>query len=150
MRITPKMIQVVASGSLAIALVCTTTAAASTAADIQEKIIASKRSGNLVVTMTNEAGKFTPDENHFCVLFKAARPSAAIDLHEVSVGFRLLVGRIEEAPITASLKQNGANRYCGLVNLGPQYYRPASYYAFVHYVEVTGRKRSIRLFLAVR
>jgi hypothetical protein len=66
------------------------------------------------------------------------------------VDFRLLVGRIEEQPMTAHLSQNGEDRYCGDINLGPQYYRPASYYVFVRYIEATGKKNRTRLSLSVR
>jgi hypothetical protein len=62
----------------------------------------------------------------------------------------LLVGRIEERPLTAHLSPNGPDRYCGHIDLGPQYYRPASYFAFVRYTEQTGKKKSTRLSLTVR
>lgn len=125
-------------------------AAASAQEDVQEKTIASKRSGSLVVVMANEAGNLTPGENHFCVLFQNVSPSTAIDIQEVSVDFVLLVGRIEEAPLTAHLSPNGVHRFCGHMDLGRQYYRPASYYAFVRYAEATGKKKSARLPVAVR
>lgn len=125
-------------------------AAASTSVDVLDKTIASKRTGSVVIVLTNDTGKLTPGENHFCVLFQGGRPTRAGTIREVSVDFRLLVGRIQEEPITAHLGQNGADRYCGLINLGSQYYRPASYYAFVRYVEATGKKKSMRLLITVK
>ena len=124
--------------------------AASITADVPNKTIASKRTGSVVIALTNDAGRLKPGENHFCVLFQSGSPTRASDVGEVSVDFRLLVGRIEEKPVTAHLSQNGVDRYCGDINLGPQYYRPASYYAFVRYVGATGKKKSTRLFLTVR
>lgn len=150
MKVRSQLLRTAASCVFAILVLSATLAAASTAEDVQDKAIASKRSGNLVAIVTNKAGKLTPGENHFCVLFQSISPYTAIDVREVTVDFRLLVGRIEEAAITAHLSSIGAQRFCGRVDLGQQYYRPASYYAFVHYIEASGRKRSIRLHLAVK
>ena len=150
MKVTSKTIRPVTSRVLAIFVLGATFAIASTAEDVQEKTIASKRSGSLVVVMTNETGKLTPGENHFCVLFQSISPASAIDVREVTVDFRLLVGRIEEVPIVTQLSPNGVHRFCGRIDLGRQYYRPANYYVFVHYVEATGKKKSTRLSLAVR
>lgn len=125
-------------------------AAASTPEDAHEKTVTSTRKGSLVIALTNDTGKLTPGENHFCVLFQSVSPSTAIDIQEVSVDFTLLVGRIEEAPLTAHLSANGVFRFCGRIDLGRQYYHPASYYAFVRYVEATGKKTNVRLFFAVK
>jgi hypothetical protein len=100
--------------------------------------------------LTNDTGKLTPGENHFCVQFQSGSPTRAVDIREVSVDFRLLVGRIQEEPITAHLSRNHTDRYCGHIDLGSRYYQPSSYYAFVRYVEATGKKTSARLFLTVR
>ena len=150
MKVTSKTIRAATTCLFAIFVFGATLAAASTAEDVQEKTIASKRSGSLVVVMTNETGKLTPGENHFCVLFQTIIPSAAVEVTEVSVDFRLLVGRIEEAPLTAHLTPNGVQRFCGRIDLSRQYYRPANYYGFVHYIEANGRKRSMRLFVSVK
>lgn len=149
MKVRSKLLRTAASCVFAILVLSATLAGASTAEDVQDKTIASKRSGNLVVVVTNEAGKLTPGENHFCVLFQSISPSTAIDVREVTVDFRLLVGRIEEAPITAHLNSIGAQRFCGRIDLGRQYYRPSNYYVFVRCLEATGKKRSIRLFVSV-
>ena len=149
MKVKSKLIWT-ATSSLFVIFTLGETYAESIPEDHHEKTIASTRTGNLVIALTNDAGKFTPGGNDFCVLFQSSSSSAAIDIREVSVDFTLLVGRIHEAPITAHLIQNVADRYCGHIDLGPQYYRPASYYAVVRYVEVTGKKKSARLSLTVR
>ena len=105
---------------------------------------------SVVIALTNDTGKLTLGENHFCILFQRGSPAPADDIREVGVDFRLLVSRIKEEPITANLDQNGTDRYCGQINLGVQYYHPASYYAFVRYVEAAGKKKSARLFLTVK
>ena len=124
--------------------------AAPPAVDAPEKIIASRRIRNAAIVLTNDSGKLTPGENSFCVLFQTKETTSSVEVREVSVAFRLLVGRIEEKPITAQLSQEGVGRYCGRIDLGRQYYQPASYYAFVRYTENTGKKRSVRLSLTVR
>jgi hypothetical protein len=150
MKVKSKLIRTATSSLFVVLILGETFAVASTPEDVREKTIASRRTGNLVIALANDIGKLTPGENDFCVLFQSNSSSAAIDIREVSVDFTLLVGRIHEAPITAHLSQNGADRYCGHIDLGPQYYRPASYYAVVRYVEVTGKKKSARLSLTVR
>jgi hypothetical protein len=118
--------------------------------EISEKTIASKRTGSLVITLTNDSGKLTAGVNDFCALFQSRSPATAIDAQEIAVDFRLRVGRILEVPVTAHLSRNSVGRYCGQINLGQQYYRPANYYVLVRYVEVTGKKKSTGLSLAVR
>lgn len=150
MKVKSKLSRIATSCVFAIFVLGATLAAASTAEDVQEKTIASKRRGSLDVVIKNETGKLTRGENHFCVLFQSISPSTAIDIQEVSVDFRLLVGRIEEAPLTAHLSPSGVHRFCGRIDLGRQYYRPASYYAIVHYAEPAGKKISARLSVTVR
>ncbi len=150
MKVSSKVFRACACWLCAVLVVGGTLSVASHAAEIQEKTIATKRAGSMVITLTNETGKLTSGENHFCVLFQSAVPTDAIDIQDVTVDFRLLVGRIEEKPRTAHLSQSGAGRYCGLINLGLQYYSPSSYYAFVRYVDATGKKKSARLFLTVK
>jgi hypothetical protein len=150
MKAKSKMIRTAASYLFVMCILGEMFGAASTTVDVSDKTIASKRTGSIVIALTNDTGKLTPGENHFCILFQRGNPAPAGDIGEVSVDFRLLVGRIQEEPITANLDQNGADRYCGRINLGAQYYHPASYYAFVRYVEATGKKRSARLFLTVK
>ena len=60
------------------------------------------------------------------------------------------MGRIQEEPIKTDLTGDRAGRYCGHVNLGKQYYVPASYYVFVSYTDAGGRKKKERLLLSVK
>jgi len=60
------------------------------------------------------------------------------------------VGKIQEAPIKARLAEDQPGRYCGHVNLGKQYYVPASYYVFLLFTAVDHQKRKERLFLTVK
>ncbi|WP_263356597.1 hypothetical protein [Acidicapsa ligni] len=124
--------------------------AASPAVNVPDKTIATKRARNMSIVLTNDTGKLTRGENHFCVLFQGGNPTSVSNIQGVSVDFRLLVGRLQEEPTTAHLRQNGVNRYCGDITLGSKYYQPSSYYAFVHYVEATGKKKSARLHVTVK
>jgi hypothetical protein len=145
-----KMIQTATSYLFAMFILVEMLAAASTALDAPDKTIAAKRTSSVVIVLTNDTGMLTSGENHFCVLFQSRSPTPAEVIREVSIDFKLLVGRIQEAPITVHLNQNGADQYCGHINLGSQYYHPANYYALVRYVEATGKKKSSRLFLTVK
>ena len=149
MKVKSKLIWT-ATSSLFVIFILGEKYAASIPEGHNEKTIASTRTGNVVIALTNDTGKFTPGGNDFCVQFQSISSSPAINARDVSVDFTLLVGRIHEAPITAHLIQNGADRYCGRMDLGPQYYRPASYYAVVRYVEANGKKKNVRLSLTVR
>jgi hypothetical protein len=150
MNVQSKMIRTVTFYLSVMFILSETFAAASITVDVHEKTIASMTKGNLIIALTNETGKLMAGANHFCVLFQRRGSSPTIDIQEVSVAFTLLVGRIHEARITTLLDQNGPDRYCGQIDLGPQYYRPASYYAVVRYVEAAGKKKSARLSLTVK
>jgi hypothetical protein len=77
-------------------------------------------------------------------------PAASVDVNNVSIDFRLLVGRVVERPIMAQLAAMGTERYCGRIDLGRQYYSPSNYYVSVRYRDVTGKKKSTGLYLSVR
>src|SRR4030081_418509 len=143
MKAKSKMIRTATSFLLAMFILAEMSVAATV--DVPDKTIASKRIGSMVVVLANDTGKLIPGENHFCVVFQNSSPPRAADFREVSVDFRLLVGRLQEESIAAHLSQNGPDRYCGRINLAPQYYRPASYYAFVRYTEANREKKSTRL-----
>jgi hypothetical protein len=115
-----------------------------------EMTIASKRTKDLVVTITNADGRLRGGENSFCVVFNQRAEGKLAVVRNVRANFILLVGRIREEPIKGRLTQDRANRYCGQVNLGKQYYEPASYYAFVFYTDASGKKRKTRLFVTVK
>lgn len=111
--------------------------------------ITSKRARDVVITITTAEGRLREGQNAFCVLLQNKETREPLDVQNVSVDFTLLVGRIQEEPIRAHLAQDQPGRYCGHVNLGKQYYVPASYYAFVLYTGAGGKTRKERLFLTV-
>lgn len=115
-----------------------------------QAIVASKRTKDLIITITTSDGRLKGGENSFCVRFQKRETEELVDIQNVGVQFSLLVGRIQEDPTQAQLSGDGLGRYCGHVDLGMQYYVPASYYAFVLYVDAAGRKRKERLFFSIR
>jgi hypothetical protein len=115
-----------------------------------ELMVASKRTKDLVITITSADGRLKGGENSFCVVFHKRETEEPIDVQNVSIEFVLLVGRIQEKPIKGQLTENQLGRYCGQVNLGKQYFVPASYYAFVRYTDAAGKNRKQRLSLSVR
>ena len=115
-----------------------------------DKVIAARKTKHVVTTLVNKTGEFKGGVNGFCVLFTDPETKSALDFQSVRADFRLLVGRIEEVPITAGLSKEEAGRYCGQVDLGRQYYSPSSYYVFVSYIAATGKRKSTRLFVSVR
>ena len=115
-----------------------------------ETTLASKRTKDLVIVITSSEGSLKGGENSFCVQFQKTGTDEPVDVRNVRVDFTLLVGRIQEDPIKSELTGDRVGRFCGHVNLGKQYYVPASYYAFVFYTDAAGRKKKERLFLSVR
>jgi hypothetical protein len=115
-----------------------------------EAVITSKRARDILISITNADGKLRGGYNDFCILFEDKATREPVNVRDVSVAFSLLVGRIEEEPIKASLAPRRAGRYCGHVNLGNEYYVPASYYVFVRYTDAGQQKRKQRLFLSVK
>lgn len=59
MKIQSKLMRIATAGSLAMLILVATFASAFAGADVQEKTIASTRAGDVLVTLTNESGKFT-------------------------------------------------------------------------------------------
>ena len=114
-----------------------------------EITVASKRTKDLAIAIISRDGRLKGGENSLCVVFQKRGTQEPVDVGNVSVDFTLLVGRIQEEPIKAQLTKDQVGRYCGQVNLGKQYYVPASYYAFVHYTNGAGKKKQ-RLFLSVK
>jgi hypothetical protein len=112
--------------------------------------VASRRTKDLVITITSADGRLKGGENSFCVAFQKRGTDAPVDVQNVSVDFTLLVGRIREKSISSQLTEDQMGLYCGQVDLGKQYYVPASYYAFVRYTDGAGKRRKQRLFLSVR
>lgn len=118
--------------------------------NIAAKPIASKHTKYLDIVLTNSSGRLTAGENRFCVLFKNAGTSTPADVQDVSIEFRLRVGRSPGQPRAAHLSHDGAGRYCGHVDLGKQYYDPANYETVVRYCETAGRKKKIEFFVTVK
>ena len=150
MKSESKLLSVANISSFAVFAVVAVLALTASIAFAQEKTIASTKSGSWRILLTNENGRFVAGENHFCAVFQSRDPASIEDVGDVTVDFTSLVGRMHGMPITAHLSPISADRYCGQVNLGPQYYHPASYYTFVRYVDRNGKKRSARLFVAVK
>ena len=117
-----------------------------------ERTISSKRAKELGVALMNRDGKLARGDNSFCLAFKRFETGEPADVQNVSMDFRLLVGRIQESPIVVRLTEVGVGQYRGRVNLGSQYYTPSSYYASVRYIDLAGTKtkRKIRFFFAVK
>ena len=114
------------------------------------KTVALRKVRGTIIEITNAHGRFNGGDNEFCVVFQKKETRQPVDVRNVSVDFVLLVGKIQEQPIKTQLVQDQPGHYCGHVNLGKQYYVPASYYAFIRYTDTDGKKRKERLFLAVK
>jgi hypothetical protein len=115
-----------------------------------EMTVASKRTKDLLISITSSDGKLKGEEVSFCVVFERRGTVQPVDVLNVSVEFRLLGGRIYGKPIQGNVTEVQTGRYCGQVNLRNQYFGPASYYALVRYTIGVGKERKQRLFLSVR
>ena len=135
---------------LVIALVLLTSPAGAATVPPSEMTVTSKRTKDLIITITSADGRLKGGENSFCVAFQKRGTTAPVDVQNVGVDFTLLVGRIQEKSISSQLTEDQMGHYCGQVNLGKQYYVPASYYAFVRYTDGVGKTRKQRLFVSVR
>jgi hypothetical protein len=112
--------------------------------------VTSKRTKDLIISITSSDGRLKGGENTFCVVFEKRGTVQPVDVLNVSVEFSLLGGRIYGTPIKGKVTEVQTGRYCGEVNLRNQYDSPASYYALVYYTIGAGKKRKQRLFLNVR
>jgi len=112
--------------------------------------VASKRTNDLVLTITSVDGSLKGGENSFCAVFQKKGTEEPVYVKNVSVDFTWLVGRNQGKLIRSRLTEDQAGRYCGQVNLVKQNYIPASYYAFVHYMDESGKKKKQRFFLSVK
>lgn len=115
-----------------------------------EKTVASKRTKDLIISITNPDGRLKGGENSFCVVFQSRGTLQPVDVLDASIEFTFLGGRIYGKPIKGSVTEVETGRYCGQVNLGNQYHGPASYYALVCYRIGAGKKKKERLFLSVK
>jgi hypothetical protein len=112
--------------------------------------VTSKLTNDLVIRIASADGRLKGGENSFCVVFQKRGTGEPVDVQSVSIDLTLLVGRIQENPIRVQITEDQVGRYYGHVNLGKQYYSPATYYAFVRYTDGLRKKRKQRLFLSVR
>jgi hypothetical protein len=112
------------------------------------KAIASRNANGMTVTITNESGKLHEGKNNICVSFQAVEGVHPADVRNVAIEFTLLVGRNSRAA-KAPLIQD-ADHYCGVIDLGRQFYSPANYDAVVRYVDSLGKKRRISFGLSLR
>jgi len=115
-----------------------------------EMTVASKRTKDLLISITSLDGRLKGGENSFCLVFQRRGTLQPVDVLNVSVEFTLLGGRIYGRPIQGNVTEVQTGRYCGQVDLGNQDYGPASYYALVRYTIGAGKRRKQRLFLSVR
>lgn len=115
-----------------------------------EKPVESKRTNGMVVVLASDSGKLTGGENAICVLFQDIATGGPADVQDVKLKFTLRVGRNPGEPIAAQLNRDGPGRYCGHVNLGLQYYDPATYYVEMRYADTTGKKRKLSFWATVK
>ena len=115
-----------------------------------EKTVSFKKLKGMVIELTSDSGKLSVGPNNFCIVVRDKNATSAIVVQNVSVDFKLLAGRIHETPVTVQLSRNEDGRYCGIVNLQQQSSRPANYYAFVHFIDSNGKRRTTRFWLTIR
>jgi hypothetical protein len=112
--------------------------------------IATKRSHELYVSLVNQSGRLVAGEDELCVSFSTATSGQLTQVDDVSIDFRQQVGRITERPRKFRLSPDSMRRYCGNVNLGPQYYQPSRYHVAVHYIDSSKRKGTCTFFLTLK
>jgi hypothetical protein len=112
-------------------------------------ILARGRNKDMLITLMNQQGRLIAGNNDLCVEFRKLETREPADVQNLSVDFRLLVGRIQGIPIKAQVARDGVSSHRCHVNLGRQYYKPANYYVFVRYLDLAGRKRKKRFLLTV-
>jgi len=100
--------------------------------------------------LANGSGKLTPGENSLCIVVRDPLTGSSTNARDVSIDFAQHVGRILESPIRAQLTEQSIGRYCGQVNLGPEYYKPMNFHVDVRYVDATNRKQKLGFCLTAR
>ena len=110
---------------------------------------ASARNHELTISIVNDSGRFVAGSNTFCVVFTSAANTSPVSVKDVDIEFAQQVGRIQEGPTHAQIKEGNTGRFCGKVDLGTPYYQPAFYYVFIHYTDAHGKRRKFRLSLSV-
>ena len=112
-------------------------------------VVASKIENGLVIALLSATGKLKATDDSLCVVLRKIETGDLVEIQHVSIDFVLLVGRIQERPITVQFTPDGKGYHFGVVDLGRQYYHSASYYAIVRYVDSAGKKRKTRFHLTV-
>lgn len=97
----------------------------------------------------NKSGKLT-QKGEYCAVFSRTKGGEPIQLQGVFIEFAQQVGKITGRPKKYSLAPDKLGRYCGVINLGKQYYRPAFYYAEVYYSDQLGRRKKCRFLLSLK
>ena len=121
-----------------------------TAASTPELTVASTRTKDRVILITNKTGRMTGGRNGFCAVFRARDTDDLLAVQNVSIDFVPIVGKYNWKPIRSHLEAQQPGRYCGEVDLGKQYYVPGNYYVFVHYNDELGKRRKSRLFISLK
>jgi hypothetical protein len=114
------------------------------------KPIASKRTNGMTVMLTSESGGLNEGKNNICVSFQTIEGGQPVDASDVGIELTLRIGRNRGSPITAPLFEDAAGRYCGSLDLGRQYYSPATYDVVVRYVDASAKKRKVSFALTLR
>lgn len=112
--------------------------------------ITRKKTKWAVVILSNDSGRLNAGKNKLCLFFRERHDGSPIEIVDLTLDFRLLVGKLEEQPVRANLTMEQAGQYCGTIDLGQLYYEPSSYYATVHYAEAGGTKRKIAFYVSAR
>lgn len=115
-----------------------------------DNTIAIKRKGDLHISISNRSGELSAGRNEFCIVFRGARADEAAQVEDVHVEFAQQVGKIRETPKKSIVSESTMGRYCGKVDLGKLYYRPAFFYVIVRYRQNTKKTKSCSFFLDVK
>ena len=101
------------------------------------------------ISLMSKSGKLA-EKGEYCVLFSRTNGGKPTQVQSVFVEVAQQVGKITERPERSSLSLDNLGRYCGEINLGKQYYRPAFYYVEVYYTDRLGKRRKCRFFLTLK
>jgi len=111
---------------------------------------ASTHNHGLSISVVNNSEEFVAGRNSFCVTFAKAANAEGAPVKDVEIDFAQQVGKIRESPIHVQVAETDIGHFCGSVDLGSQYYDPAFYYIYIHYVDTSGRRRKSTLTFSIR
>lgn len=112
--------------------------------------VASAYNHGLSISVVNNSERFVAGRNSFCVTFTKTANAEVAPVKDVEVDFAQQVGKIRERPIHVLVAETDIGRFCGSVDLGRQYYDPAFYYAYIHYVDSSGTRRKSLLSFSIK